>query len=52
MKPKILNDHNVLQMMALSWQLLQAVAESLVLSSETNGDCSMSENRHNEVPRY
>jgi hypothetical protein len=52
MKPKILSDRNVLQMMALSWQLLQAVAESMVPSYEINGNCSVNEDRHKEVVTY
>ena len=50
MKLKILNDRNVLQMMTLSRQLLQAVTGSMVLSYEINGDCSsVNEDRRKEV---
>lgn len=41
MKPKIKNDHNVLQLMALSWQLrgiLQTVSGAVVLIHEIIGD--------------
>lgn len=52
MKLKILNDRNVLQMMTLSWRLLQAVPESMVLSHEINGDCSVNEDGHKEVATH
>jgi hypothetical protein len=53
MKLKILNDRNVLQVMALSWQLLQAVTGSIVLSYEINGDCSIAnEGRYGEAFAY
>ena len=54
MKPKIKNDHNVLQMMALSLHLswiLEAVA-GVVLIPEINGDCSENEDSHKKVAWY
>ena len=56
MKPKIKDDHNVLQMMALSWQLpgiLQVVAgAAAILTHEIIGDSSENEDSHKEIVTY